>query len=91
MRVDDADLTVRVTDNGCGLPAVRTESGLANLRQRAADLGGRMEVGAGSGDGPGTVLTWMVPLHADTHADAQADAHTDARTDTAVASAGGGI
>jgi signal transduction histidine kinase/CheY-like chemotaxis protein len=91
VRVDDADLTVRVTDNGRGLPAVRTESGLANLRQRAADLGGRMEVGAGSGDGPGTVLTWMVPLHADTHADAQADAHTDARTDTAVASAGGGV
>ena len=33
-------VTLRVTDNGQGLPAERRESGLRNVRRRAGDLGG---------------------------------------------------
>jgi signal transduction histidine kinase len=63
VRVDAETLTLRVTDNGRGLPAKRTESGLANLRQRAAELGGAMQVGiTDAADGTGTVLSWVVPL-----------------------------
>jgi signal transduction histidine kinase len=55
---DAASLTV--TDDGRGLPAGRHESGLANLRRRAADLGG--EVSVTGAEGGGTVLVWRVPL-----------------------------
>ncbi|WP_336500706.1 hypothetical protein [Candidatus Frankia alpina] len=36
-------------------------SGLANLRRRALDLGGRMRFGSGE-NGIGTTVTWLVPL-----------------------------
>ena len=41
--VDD-DLRIEVADNGKGLAEGITESGLANLRRRAADGGGEMTV-----------------------------------------------
>ena len=61
IRVDGSGLTLRVTDDGRGVPAQRHESGLANLRRRAADLGGTMVLGTGP-DGRGTEIVWHVPL-----------------------------
>lgn len=54
------DLTLRVVDNGVGLPEDRHESGLRNSRGRARDLGGTLDLSPGP-DG-GTMLTWIVPL-----------------------------
>ncbi len=56
----DRELTVRVTDNGHGLPAGVRPSGLANLRQRAESRGGVLELAAAQGGG--TALSWRVPL-----------------------------
>ncbi|MBP2471842.1 signal transduction histidine kinase [Crossiella equi] len=56
----DRELTVRVTDNGHGLPADVRPSGLANLRQRAESRGGVLELAAAQGGG--TALSWRVPL-----------------------------
>ncbi|MBO0776916.1 MAG: histidine kinase, partial [Actinobacteria bacterium] len=60
----DGDLTVRVGDNGSGIPAtVRRRSGLANLAERAERLGGMLRVSAADeATGTGTVLEWRVPL-----------------------------
>jgi len=52
---------LRVSDDGVGLPAEVTESGLRNARRRADDLGGTLEVSR-VGE-RGTVLVWRVPLH----------------------------
>ena len=59
--VDGSGLTLRVTDDGRGLPADRSESGLANLRRRASDLNGTMVLASGP-DGRGTEIVWHVPL-----------------------------
>jgi signal transduction histidine kinase/CheY-like chemotaxis protein len=61
VRVGDGELLLRVTDDGCGLPAGRHESGLANLRHRALALGGTMSTSSGSGD-RGLTLLWKVPV-----------------------------
>jgi signal transduction histidine kinase len=55
-------LTVRVLDNGTGLPADGRRSGLDNLAVRAERLGGTFT--AGSGPEGGTCLVWEVPLAA---------------------------
>ncbi|GLP76772.1 histidine kinase [Mycobacterium antarcticum] len=57
--VDD-DLSIEVTDNGCGIGENVTPSGLTNLRNRAEDSGGTFSV-AKSG-ARGTVLRWSAPL-----------------------------
>ncbi|BDX33597.1 histidine kinase [Mycobacterium antarcticum] len=57
--VDD-DLSIEVTDNGCGIGENVTPSGLTNLRHRAEDSGGTFSV-AKSG-ARGTVLRWSAPL-----------------------------
>ncbi len=54
------ELVLRVCDDGIGMPADPRESGLRNARRRAADLGGALEVLAGSHRG--TTLVWRVPL-----------------------------
>ncbi|MDR1394140.1 MAG: GAF domain-containing protein [Bifidobacteriaceae bacterium] len=55
-------VTVRVEDDGVGLPAVpQRQSGLANLADRAAARGGVFESGPGPA-GRGTRLEWIVPL-----------------------------
>ena len=54
------EVTLRVTDNGVGLSAERRESGLRNVRRRAADLGG--EVRFGEEEPHGTRVEWSVPL-----------------------------
>ncbi|HZC41762.1 MAG TPA: PAS domain-containing sensor histidine kinase [Streptosporangiaceae bacterium] len=53
-------LLLRVSDNGCGVPAVARPSGLRNMRERAQLLGGSFEV---TGEpGGGTTIMWQVPL-----------------------------
>lgn len=54
------ELSVRVDDDGVGLPDGSRRSGLANLARRAERLGGRLTV---SGRDPaGVTLLWLVPL-----------------------------
>jgi signal transduction histidine kinase len=53
-------LVLVVTDDGRGLPADRTESGLRNVRRRAADLGGT--VAFDTPEGGGTRMDWRVPV-----------------------------
>ncbi len=54
------ELTLRVADDGIGIPPDVPRSGLRNLADRAAALGGELTVEPG--DGRGTVLVWRVPL-----------------------------
>ena len=56
------DIVLSVVDDGVGLRGTDRRSGLANLAARAAQLGGRLDVGAQ--DGRGTALTWRVPVPA---------------------------
>jgi signal transduction histidine kinase len=57
----DGVLVLRVADNGVGMPEQEVRrSGLGNLADRAATLGGGFSVG--SAEGGGTVLTWRVPV-----------------------------
>ncbi len=44
VHVSDQDLRLTVVDDGIGLAEERTESGLRNVRRRAAELGGTVEV-----------------------------------------------
>lgn len=53
-------LTLRVRDNGKGMRGNPRRSGLANLAERARELGGTMMVGP-AGEG-GTELNWSVPV-----------------------------
>ncbi|MGC5015758.1 GAF domain-containing protein [Streptosporangium sp. DT93] len=52
-------LTLTVTDDGVGLPDEGKRSGLRNMEERAAALGGSFEADSSQG---GTRLTWRVPL-----------------------------
>ncbi|HTX96006.1 MAG TPA: GAF domain-containing protein [Mycobacterium sp.] len=58
--VDD-DICIEVSDNGRGMPEDFTGPGLAELRQRAAQAGGRLTIGAAPDTG-GTLLRWSTPL-----------------------------
>ena len=62
VRVTAADfLTVEIADNGRGIPAQNTRTGgLANMRQRAEQLGGTCEFSTPPGGG--TQVRWSVPL-----------------------------
>ena len=46
---------------GVGIADRRRESGLRNLRQRAEELGGSLDLAVG--DPSGTILTWQIPTH----------------------------
>ncbi|GAY13512.1 histidine kinase [Mycobacterium sp. shizuoka-1] len=59
VRVED-ELAIEVADDGCGMPADVTASGLNNLRRRAEEVGGTLQIGSAP-DG-GTVLRWTAPL-----------------------------
>jgi signal transduction histidine kinase len=63
VEVDAADdrLVLRVVDNGKGLPADRHESGLRNVRRRATEHGGVVQMLPE--EPSGTRLEWSVPLH----------------------------
>ena len=54
-------LTLRVTDNGVGIPPHGRRSGLRNLRLRAENLGGELRLGPADADGGGTEVVWRVP------------------------------
>jgi signal transduction histidine kinase len=54
------ELVLLVRDNGTGIKETGRRSGLANLAERAALLGGTMRVQPA--DGGGTELEWRVPL-----------------------------
>jgi signal transduction histidine kinase len=58
--VDGSHVTLTVIDDGTGIPGKGRRSGLANLAERAEQLGGRFSADPGA-DG-GTVLAWSVPL-----------------------------
>ena len=60
VEVTDAALTLRVADDGAGLPDARSESGLRNARRRASAHGGTLDLA--SNEPSGTVFTWRVPL-----------------------------
>jgi signal transduction histidine kinase len=64
--VDKGGLTLRVTDNGRGIPDVGDRPsggrGLVNMQRRAEALGGSFV--AVPGPGGGTILTWRTPLPA---------------------------
>jgi signal transduction histidine kinase len=57
----NGSLVLMVRDDGRGLTGSTRRSGLANLAQRAEQLGGEMRVGPAAGGG-GTELRWQVPL-----------------------------
>ena len=59
----DGDLVLRVTDNGKGIGPGTRRSGLANMSDRAQQLGGTLTVGpADTATRTGTLLEWRVPL-----------------------------
>ena len=60
VQVAPDELVLTVADDGSGLPVDVTESGLRNVRRRATDLRGTLEVRPGSPRG--TILVWRVPL-----------------------------
>jgi signal transduction histidine kinase len=55
-----ADLVLTVRDNGVGLSGTGRRSGLANLAERAAELGGTLRTV--TGESGGTELEWRVSL-----------------------------
>jgi signal transduction histidine kinase len=56
----DDRLVLQVDDDGCGIPESGRRSGLRNLAERAAALGG--DFATGSRPSGGTALRWSVPL-----------------------------
>jgi signal transduction histidine kinase len=62
----DGMLSVTVTDDGAGIPAQGRRSGLRNLAERAARLGGELRLGPAKAGAPrpGTRLEWRVPVAA---------------------------
>ncbi len=54
------EIALTVTDNGVGMTGSNRRSGLRNLADRAASLGGTFEVHRAAADG-GTVVVWRVP------------------------------
>ncbi|MBU3748954.1 MAG: GAF domain-containing sensor histidine kinase [Mycobacterium sp.] len=59
VRVED-ELSIEVVDDGCGIPAEVTPSGLNNLRDRAEEVGGRLVITDAAGGG--TAVHWTAPL-----------------------------
>jgi signal transduction histidine kinase len=66
VQVSANELRLSVSDDGLGLAGDRSESGLRNVRRRAAELGGSVELSANTSRG--TTLVWRVPLPAATGA-----------------------
>ncbi len=55
-----AELSLGVRDNGSGIKEITRRSGLKNLEERAAELGGSLRVEPANGGG--TEVDWRVPL-----------------------------
>jgi len=58
--VDGSEVALTVIDDGVGIPTGGRRSGLANLAERAEQLGGHFSAAAGRD--AGTVLAWRVPV-----------------------------
>jgi len=59
----NSELTLRVADDGSGIKSDVRRSGLANMYERAALLGGTLQIAPADDEtGTGTVLLWRVPL-----------------------------
>ncbi len=56
----DSHVVLRVSDDGRGMKQAERRSGLANMRQRAAQLGGSFH--SRDNDPTGTVIEWEVPV-----------------------------
>jgi signal transduction histidine kinase len=54
------ELVLRVRDDGTGMGQTSRRSGLANMAERATDLGGKLTITPA--DGGGTQLDWRVPV-----------------------------
>ncbi|MFG2006211.1 GAF domain-containing protein [Spirillospora sp. NPDC048911] len=64
IEVGDAEVVLRVEDNGIGIPEdVGRRSGLANMADRADSLGGSFQTRPR--EGGGTLLQWRAPLDAE--------------------------
>jgi signal transduction histidine kinase len=61
VRAADGEVVLCVEDDGIGIDPARARGGVANMGERAHDLGGTFEIGPTS-RGAGTALTWRVPL-----------------------------
>ncbi|MFE4254212.1 GAF domain-containing protein [Streptomyces sp. NPDC056910] len=62
LRCGGGELTLVVTDDGCGVPGGVVRSGLRNMEERAIALGGSFTLGARE-EGGGTRLAWQVPVN----------------------------
>ncbi|MGW5494569.1 sensor histidine kinase [Streptomyces olivaceoviridis] len=62
LTTDGREVCLTVSDNGVGIAPDGRRSGLRNMAERAAKLGGRLELARP--DGGGTTLSWRVPLPA---------------------------
>jgi len=59
VRVED-DLTCEIADDGCGMPPDFAASGMKNLRSRAEEVGGTLQLT--DAPGGGTIVRWSAPL-----------------------------
>ncbi|MFE1193129.1 GAF domain-containing protein [Streptomyces olivaceoviridis] len=62
LTTDSREVCLTVSDDGVGIAPDGRRSGLRNMAERAAKLGGRLELARP--DGGGTTLSWRVPLPA---------------------------
>ncbi|MGV9931001.1 sensor histidine kinase [Streptomyces olivaceoviridis] len=62
LTTDGREVCLTVSDDGVGIAPDGRRSGLRNMAERAAKLGGRLELARP--DGGGTTLSWRVPLPA---------------------------
>jgi signal transduction histidine kinase len=62
LETDGREVRLTVSDDGVGIPAEGRRSGLANMAERARQLGGELRVV--SPEGGGSTLVWRVPVPA---------------------------
>ncbi|NBM19743.1 GAF domain-containing sensor histidine kinase [Streptomyces sp. GC420] len=63
VRCTERELTLTVSDDGCGIPPGAARSGLRNMEERATALNGALTLG--DRPGGGAVVVWRVPLGGD--------------------------